>query len=117
MISQVIKRQTIYSKSILIFLQYRLEYTLINSKPNVLYLTLLLLSMLYSVVLFLNAYVSKQPDYNFLSPILMSLLGFLFIVLPPYFDLSLKRQILYIVIVNIFGLLIYRSISWILNQR
>lgn len=68
---------------------------------------LLVISFLYGIVLLLNDYLSSKPDSNFLSPIIMSLSGVMFLMIPMHIGLSLKTHILCILFVNVVGYAIY----------
>ena len=63
----------------------------------------------YSGLLFLNDYLSSKSESNFLSPIVMSLVGVMFLVIPIHLGLSLKMHILCILVVNVVGHAIYHQ--------
>ncbi|STY86108.1 Uncharacterised protein [Moraxella ovis] len=69
----------------------------------------LVVSFFYSGLLFLNDYLSSKSESNFLSPIVMSLVGVMFLVIPIHLGLSLKMHILCILVVNVVGYAIYHQ--------
>lgn len=69
----------------------------------------LVVSFFYSALLFFNDYLSSKPESNFLSPIVMSLAGVMFLVIPIHLGLSLKMHILCILVINVVGYAIYHQ--------
>ena len=70
-------------------------------------LCLIIFSFFYGAVLLFNDYLSSNPESSFLSPIIMSVSGVMFIVIPIHLEVTLKIHILSVLVINVIGSTIY----------
>lgn len=70
-------------------------------------LILMIISFLYGGMLLFNDYLSSNPESSFLPPIIMSVSGVMFIVIPIHLEISLKIHILSVLVINVIGSTIY----------
>lgn len=70
-------------------------------------LILMIISFLYGGMLLFNDYLSSNPESSFLPPIIMSVSGVMFIVIPIHLEVTLKIHILSVLVINVIGSTIY----------
>lgn len=72
-------------------------------------LILMIISFLYGGILLFNDYLSSNPESSFLSPIIMSVSGVMFLVIPIHLEVSIKIHILSVLVINVVGYAIYHQ--------